>query len=278
MVCLVLGPAGDISWANASGRRLSSRPDNAQLIGARIEDLVHATSQVLVRALIEQAIHEGRSEGTVQWADPGAAPARFYQLVLRSDDNYCGASDSDPDARPEILVQGWDVSAFMLRQQELELQAFQDALTGVSSRWAFMGRLEHELERARTGGNRIAVLFADVDRFKDVNDTFGHKVGDFVLAEIASRFQSVLRPEDTLGRIGGDEFAVIFPSTAGWTAVSSIMERLRVVAAEPIVVATAVINVTVSIGAAFADESGLEANALIAQADARMFRTKAASR
>lgn len=276
MVCLVLGPAGGITWANASGRRLNHWGDDARLIGARVEDLVHAASQALVRALIEQAVRQGRSEGTVQWAGPGTAPARYCHLVLSHDEDPYAANGSNPT--PEILVQGWDVTVLVRRQQELEAQAFRDPVTGVSSRWAFMNRLQHELDHSRGTGNRVALLFADVDRFKLVNDTFGHEAGDCVLATIAARFQSSLRPGDTLGRIGGDEFAAICPSTAGWTAISSVMDRLRAAAAEPIMLTAGVVEVTVSIGAAFADEVALGATALMAQADARMFLAKAARR
>lgn len=276
MACFVLGPGGVINWANASGRRLG-RGDAAR---ARVQELVHASSRDDLHRLVAQAMDTGRSEGTVRLAAVAATLPRYYQVVLRRTEDTSGAGLSGPSgpAPVNLLMQGWDVTALVQRQQELETRAFQDALTGVSSRWAFIARLEHELERSRGNGQSVALLFADVDRFTLVNDTFGHEAGDCVLAELATRFQATLRPGDTLGRIGGVEFAVICPSTPGWTAVTSVMERLRAVAAEPIPLPAGVVRVTVSIGAAFADEVDLGVHALLAQADARMFGVKTASR
>jgi diguanylate cyclase (GGDEF)-like protein len=278
MVCLVLGPAGDIAWANASGKRLGQAGGQAQPIEARIEAWADPGSRPLIRSMLEEVIKHGRSEGTVQMGRTPAVANRYYQLVMRRTEGADAAGRPRATPGPGIVVQGWDVTALVQRQQELEVRAFRDSLTGVSSRWAFISRLELELERSRGTGDRVALLFADVDRFKQVNDSFGHEAGDCVLARIGSRFQAALRPGDTVGRLGGDEFAVICPASTGWTAVSSVMNRLRAAAAEPIALATGVVEVTVSIGAAFADEVDLEAAALMAQADARMFRAKTARR
>jgi two-component system, cell cycle response regulator len=278
MACLVLGPDRVVTWANASGRRLGGRPGKVHLGGTRIEDLIHASSRSEIRRLIAQVVDQGRSEGVVRVTENGSAPARYYQMVLcRAEDHY--VPDVPTSIRASsLLVQGWNVTTLIQRQQELEARALRDALTGVSSRWAFMARLEHELERSRQTGQRVALLFADVDRFKQVNDNYGHEAGDSVLAEIAARFRATLRPSDVLGRIGGDEFAVICPSTPDWAAVSSVMDRLRAIAAQPISVAGGTVQLTVSIGAAFADEVDLGISALMARADARMFGVKAAGR
>jgi len=276
LACLVLRPDRVVSWANACGRRLNGGPGEAGPVGARIEQLVHASSRTEIRRLIAQAVEDGRSEGMVRVVELEPTRPRYYQFVLRRDENHSAVDRFGAISAANVLLQGWNVTELIQRQQELETRALRDALTGASSRWAFMVQLEQELERARRTGQRVALLFADVDRFKRVNDTFGHAAGDSVLAEIASRFQRTLRPADTLGRIGGDEFAVICPATPDWPAVSSVMDRLRTVAAEPVRLPAGVVTVTVSIGAALADEVDLGAGALLAQADARMFGAKTA--
>ena len=270
LVCLLVGPAGQIGWANAAGENLHGGPGRL----GHIEELVPAQSGVRVRALIERAFDHGESEGTIELLPRAEAPARFLHLRL----HRVLQSGCSPE---HVVAQGWDVTTLVLAQQELQVQAKRDPLTGVANRVAFLADLQREVARAQGTPDRVALVFADLDGFKAVNDRHGHDVGDRVLVEIAARFAGCLRSSDLLGRIGGDKFAVVCTSAADWVAVSAVMDRLRAIAAVPIRLPQGDVQVTVSLGATFADAADAKSGgtgALVARADIQMFRVKPSHR
>src|SRR5918993_3157949 len=108
-----------------------------------------------------------------------------------------------------VVINSWDVTERKAMVEQLSYQAFHDLLTGLPNRALFMDRLEHALTRADRRGSKIAVLFTDVDNFKVINDSLGHKAGDQLLRAVAERLKTCLRPEDTAGRLGGDEFTIL---------------------------------------------------------------------
>ena len=112
-------------------------------------------------------------------------------------------------------------------EMELQRQAHTDYLTGVSNRRYFMEQAEHELERAERYGHALSIFMIDIDHFKKINDRYGHKVGDSVIMKLTAVCQEALRSVDILGRIGGEEFAILLPETAGKEA-TEIAERLRI--------------------------------------------------
>ncbi len=146
------------------------------------------------------------------------------------------------------------------------------ARTGVLNRGAIMGELESETARARREGSSLGVGMLDIDRFKLVNDTHGHAVGDAVLQEVVSRAAAVLRPYDRLGRFGGEEFLVIIPGPSEEEA-GVVLERIRAaVARTPIGVGGLQVPVTVSIGGV--DRGGESSDDLILRADAALYAAK----
>lgn len=135
-------------------------------------------------------------------------------------------------------------------QRELERQACTDALTDVMNRRAVLGTLEAEVARAAREKTELGVGMVDIDRFKRVNDTWGHAAGDAVLREVARRCQAAMRPYDGFGRFGGEEFLVIVPN-AGDADVRRVLERVRTAfAGEPVAAGAEEIPVTVSVGGA----------------------------
>jgi diguanylate cyclase (GGDEF)-like protein/PAS domain S-box-containing protein len=163
-------------------------------------------------------------------------------------------------------------------QTALEHRAQHDALTGLPNRTALIDRIEQALSRARSSGYSVAVLFVDLDRFKLINDSLGHAVGDVLLEQVAARFRAALRPGDVVGRFGGDEFVVVCENITGETVAVAVADRLREALEEPFEVAGRRLVVTASIGIARTSGDDTHADALIRDADVAMYRAKGRGR
>jgi len=173
-----------------------------------------------------------------------------------------------------------DVEGRLIAAQEaLRIEATRDHLTGLANRRMIMDHITRELNRARHEGRSVAVALVDLDHFKAVNDTHGHAAGDAVLFETASRMRAAVRAYDFLGRYGGEEFLLVLPG-ADATTGQSIAERLRARVAEQPVRAglTAPLSVSVSVGVAWTSSPEIDARALVAAADAALYRAKANGR
>jgi diguanylate cyclase (GGDEF)-like protein/PAS domain S-box-containing protein len=172
-----------------------------------------------------------------------------------------------------------DITEQKRAQAELVRTAFQDPLTGLPNRLVFMDRLERVLQHSRRRqGHGFAVLFLDLDNFKAVNDTLGHLAGDQLLTAIARRLESCIRQEDTVARIGGDEFAVLLDMIHDIGSVTLVVDRIREALAEPFVAEGCETGATVSIGIAIALNNYERAEDLLRDADTAMYRAKAAGR
>jgi diguanylate cyclase (GGDEF)-like protein len=158
-------------------------------------------------------------------------------------------------------------------EEKLRRQATLDALTGVLNRGAIMERLEVEMDRSGREGDSLCVAMVDLDHFKQINDTYGHSVGDSVLCEAARRMCSVVRPYDVVGRYGGEEFIVVFSRCDEQTALS-IVERIReTISTDPVQANSRSISVTASIGVARVLNS-VDADTALREADNALFRAK----
>jgi diguanylate cyclase (GGDEF)-like protein len=162
-------------------------------------------------------------------------------------------------------------------QKELEHQATHDALTDLPNRALLMDRLEHTIERRIRGRGMIAVLFIDLDGFKDVNDAFGHGGGDELLAQAAGRLKGCVRTADTVSRIGGDEFVVVLEGIEedADEQVGEVADRIMESLSAPFALRRGEASVRASIGVAVLDGNAeREAEELVREADQAMYRAK----
>jgi diguanylate cyclase (GGDEF)-like protein/PAS domain S-box-containing protein len=156
----------------------------------------------------------------------------------------------------------------------LRHQAMHDGLTDLPNRMMLFDRLADALEAARSDGRLIALLLMDLDRFKEVNDTFGHHFGDVLLKQVAFRLRNQLHVDDTVARLGGDEFAVVLTSALDPNAVAMTARRILNSLQQPFVVEGQVLEVGASIGIALYPQHGSDARTLMRRADVAMYATK----
>ncbi len=171
-----------------------------------------------------------------------------------------------------------DVSERKELERNLRHLAYTDALTGLPNRTLFHDRLKQGLAIALRRDSPLAVLFLDLDRFKVINDSLGHDVGDRVLISVARRLGACLRDEDTLARLGGDEFAVLLPELSGTRGSLLVADKLLRALAAPQLINGHELTVGASIGIALFPENGSDVQSLLRSADAAMYSAKAHGR
>jgi len=171
-----------------------------------------------------------------------------------------------------------DLRARKQAEEHIRFLAHHDPLTGIPNRSSFNNRLDQEIERARARGQHVAVLCLDLDRFKEVNDLFGHSTGDLLLQTVATCVGGVLAGNHMVARLGGDEFAVILPGISGPLAAGrvaeSILEAIRAENAR----STAAALISTSIGIALYPDDAPDRHALLSHADTALYRAKADGR
>ena len=164
------------------------------------------------------------------------------------------------------------------KARRLEHLANHDPLTSLPNRKLFFDRLRQSLKRAEREETLIAVLYLDLDQFKQINDSFGHAIGDEVLKEIAQRLKKVIRDEDTIARLGGDEFAVVMESLKEAEGTMHCVQRLNAAFKEPVIVGEAQFVLSASIGISLYPQNGTDAHTLLRNADTAMLKAKEAGR
>ena len=158
--------------------------------------------------------------------------------------------------------------------REREYQALHDLLTGLPNRKQLLHLTEAALTDARRNEDQVGFFLLDLDRFKDVNDTLGHKVGDELLVHVGERIASVLRPEDTVARLGGDEFAVLLPTVRDVSSAEEVAARIRLALSEPFSLHDVSLDLDASVGIALYPDHAVEPEQLMQRADVAMYAAK----
>ena len=171
-----------------------------------------------------------------------------------------------------------DITKVKESQEKLDYMAHHDPLTSLPNRLLFHYRLEHALQRAGRDQQQLAILFIDLDRFKNVNDTLGHHIGDELLKQVARALTDKLRDGDTLARLGGDEFIVLLEDVQGEFGAGHVAEKLMSMFEQPFMVADYELFVTGSVGISLFPNDATDLNMLIRNADVAMYQAKARGR
>lgn len=172
-----------------------------------------------------------------------------------------------------------EISAIKAYEEKLKQMAHYDALTGLPNRVLVADRLNQAMAQHERRGRFLAVVFIDLDGFKQVNDSYGHEVGDRLLAALAVQMRSALREGDTIGRLGGDEFIALLIDLEQKTDAIGLLERLLRAASEPVILDAIRLLVSASIGVSFYPQNeGLDAEGLLRQADKAMYEAKQAGK
>ena len=184
----------------------------------------------------------------------------------------------DAKGRPlRLLATALDISEQKRLEGELSHQAQHDALTGLPNRLFFRERVEHALDRNRRSKRSSAVLFLDLDNFKQVNDTFGHPAGDTLLREVAHRLQSCLRRSDTCARLGGDEFAILLEEVEQTTVAVAVANKILAAVRKPFSLGFTEAHIGASIGIAISDSTE-SVDDLLRNSDLAMYLSKSSGK
>ncbi len=220
--------------------------------------------------------------GLISRQGSGAAPtadARRHEIVAQRADGskfpveIAMREMTTDDGRWQIAFVR-DITDRKTHQDALEHQALHDALTGLPNRTYLSRRLGETIRRASRTGEQFALLILDLDRFKEINDTLGHHIGDLVLQHIAKRLVTPLRGSDMIARLGGDEFAILLTPVAGEASVTKLAGRLEKALETPVQCKGMALDVGASIGVAIFPEDGTDATELVQKADVAMYMAK----
>ncbi len=255
--------------------------------------------RAIVKNEIVKVDHAQEDERTREFNDSYLKPLNIYSMLdlpIGHDDLIMGVichekvgeekiwSIDEQDFASSVVSAislSLEIKKRRLVQEELKTQkemlhhhAHHDSLTDLPNRFLFNDRLNQAIKQAQRSSSKIAVLFIDLDHFKGVNDSMGHKIGDELLVEVAGRLRSKIRQTDTLARLGGDEFTIVLDQINSNDDIVGVTQSLLKVMEKPFKLSSQSLYVTLSVGAAIYPEDGETAEELLKNADAAMYHAK----
>ncbi len=261
----VLDLEGKFIYANKASAHLFAMEPEA-IIGKTLLDLGFSFAsdfqRNLEKVIAEQSIYRGKFIHTFASGEG----ERFEYLL---------APVLDEDGSTESTVCIFrDVTEQALAEEKIWYNAHHDLLTGLPNRRLFLDRLEQEIKHAKRRGRPLALLFMDLDGFKNVNDSLGHETGDRLLADVAQRLSDCVRESDTVARLGGDEFTVILTGAEQRKDVECVAQNILDAIAMPFIISQQHVQIAVSIGISFYPLAASTPLTLLEAADKAMYRAK----
>jgi len=213
---------------------------------------------ILAGEVFSDVVINKRKDGSLYYEEKTITPQKNPQGVIT-----------------HFISSGKDISERMESQQKLQHLAHHDSLTGLPNRILFQDRLHQAIPRMGWHKRHIGILFIDLDRFKRINDTLGHDIGDLLLCDAAERFSQCIREGDTVARLGGDEFAIILNDLASKDDIPPVADKIIRSLSQPFLINNNELFISASIGIAMFPEDGRDNKALLKKADIAMYHAKA---
>jgi len=256
-------PQAELIFGWKAGEVLGKKPSEFAMVHPDSLEMV----QALTRELVEGRAKRNRMLARNVTQDGRTIWCQWYNSAFFHEDGKLAS----------ILSLAEDVTARVDADEQLRQAAVHDALTGLPNRNSLAARLEHAIVRANRSGDRLALLFIDLDRFKKVNDTLGHAAGDEVLRQTAARIRACVREVDTVARLGGDEFVVLLETDVRPDTPGIIGERIRAAFDSPFAWKGLEVRCGASLGVSLYPDHARDPAALLASADEAMYREKSAT-
>jgi diguanylate cyclase (GGDEF)-like protein/PAS domain S-box-containing protein len=258
-----------VTITDQNGKILYSNPAEAEMHGYSVEDLIGKDARIFgppeIWKPVIQPFFKRFTRETLNVRKDGST--FFVQLM----------SDVVMDREGNVVAvvtTSEDITERKRNEDTIRRLAFYDSLTGLPNRVLFNDRLTQETAKGRRHEKVLAIMFVDVDRFKNVNDTLGHTIGDLLLRKVAERLNSITREGDTVSRLSGDEFIIMFPDVGSVEHISTIASKIIARLSEGFVINETEVYITTSIGISLFPGDGESADSLIKNADAAMYYAK----
>jgi diguanylate cyclase (GGDEF)-like protein len=259
---------GAVLYMNERGRKTLGITNDEELHDRRLAQSYPAKdAQYLFQQAIPFAMHNQTWRGEMTMIDAAGDEIPVSQVII-----FQRTSGSEEDGF--LLSIAWDMREQKRTENILRHKATHDELTGLPNRTLLVDRLTQALNVSKRDKKLTAVIFMDLNRFKAINDHFGHESANRILQEAARRFESCVRSVDTVGRYGGDEFVFVLPNLNHADQVEPVLKRIRNVLDAPFRVGKRKLSLTVSSGIATYPADGTEAATLLHRADQEMYRNK----
>jgi diguanylate cyclase (GGDEF)-like protein/PAS domain S-box-containing protein len=266
--CLPIG----ITLVDRKGKIVYVNPAEAAIHGYSAEELVGTEARQLAHNRFRKPFLPEQLEEFTTWSRESVNirksgeefPVQLTSVVVKNSDGE----------NLGMVTTCEDITSRKNAEKKIHHLAYFDSLTGLPNRIMFQDRLNHAIALAHRENRRVCLLFLDLDKFKDVNDTLGHRFGDSLLQEIAARLSGNMRESDTLARVGGDEFVIILTSVCDQESASNAARRIISLFVDPFDIEGRITHCSVSIGIAMYPDDGLDNETLLKCADSAMFHAK----
>ncbi|HEV3455994.1 MAG TPA: EAL domain-containing protein [Thermoanaerobaculia bacterium] len=259
---------------SAAGRTIDCNDAYAKILGySRRQECIGTSVEgmYLDRQQRERVVRRLRDEGSVTNEEIALRRIDGSTVWVLANLNWLDGRDGEPELIDGTVV---DITQRKVAESRIVYQAYHDALTDLPNRLLFHDRLTQALAQASRHDHGLAVLFMDLDQFKLVNDTLGHSAGDRLLQQLALRLTRAVRAEDTVARVGGDEFTILLPHIAQPGDAARVAQNILAAVAVPAEVEDQRIYLTTSIGISIFPADGYDAEGLLTSADIAMYRAK----